>query len=356
MSASTFPRANPPAWLAALLVLLHGACSGAYGPAIPDDGDGGKPDTGEGESAEVHNVALDVDGGLFQADDDPAAMMCGPDGQMLSMAADMAADTADVVGSLFCPTDKNLEGCPCPEDGKVAACWPGKRANRNQGICEDGMTTCMSTVEFGPLWGPCEGYVLPEEDATEGPESCRCFSNGRWKLRNVVPCIFDEGDGTYLLSSHENGDSGYKCDSVNTVPPPAPAESWTSSTLSVDCAGSFELCYTLKAGDADTPKDDDCVLSSTCVDVWYEQAGETQTLPALPGWASHDVACASQFVEEGGYGEMSVRGTTIECTPVDDGDGEPYVFNRVSYCRPDCDKTPDAEECRECAVGGAGDF
>lgn len=342
------------ACLAGLLWVCAG-CSGAYGPPIPEAdagpsrGDGGGKDAG---TPDAMSYILDASQPDLSPDaffiNDPAPPMCGPDGGM--------SDPPKIAGSADCPADKNREGCPCPNVGKEADCWPGKRINRNHGICEDGRTTCSETAEFGPAWGPCKGYVLPKESAVRGPEACRCFSSGKWDLSNLVPCIVEDTEGIYLYSSRPNDDGTYVCDSVMDLPPPTPTERWSSSKLKVDCAGEFELCYTLKAGKASDPRPNDCVLMKSCVDIWYGEAGRTQDLPDLPGWVAKDSDCSARFKQNGGYGEMSVRGLSIECDPVDDGDGDPYIFERTSYCSPDCNDNPDSEECRDCSVSGSGDF
>jgi len=161
---------------------------------------------------------------------DPPPPYCGPDGGGMAVATP--------TGTLQCPSDKNREGCPCPEQGMTAKCWPGRRANRNHGICQDGDTICNDSHEFGLRWGPCEGYVLPVEGALSGPEACGCFSSGKWKLTNLSPCIF-HGDMTYLYSSVLGPNNTLQCGGpfTNSDIPPPPEEDWTESTLDVDCEG-----------------------------------------------------------------------------------------------------------------------
>jgi hypothetical protein len=331
------------------------ACSGDYGPPIPASGR--LRDGGEERDARPTDAAMSfvIDASSrFRSDaffiNDPAPPMCGPDGKM--------TPPPKVEGSADCPKDKNREGCECPKAGEEAPCWPGKRINRNHGICVDGKTRCTQTAEFGLAWGACEGYVLPKEGALQGPEACRCFSKGKWELSNLVPCIVEdaENSATYLYSSQPDSAGGYSCGSITELPPPAPSAIWSTSRLNVDCAGQFELCYTLKAGRAGAPRADDCTLTRRCFDVWYDQAGRTQNLPDLPGWVATDTTCAERFKSVGGYGEMSVRGLSEECEAVDDGNDKAYVFERTTYCKPDCNETPTADECRDCSVSGAGDF
>ncbi|HKU42359.1 MAG TPA: hypothetical protein VJR89_29575 [Polyangiales bacterium] len=281
--------------------------------------------------------------------DDPPPPYCGEDGKMEPAPA--------ISGTRECPGDKNREGCPCDSPGQRSLCWPGQRVNRNHGVCHDGMTRCIMGFEFGNRWGPCEDYELPVEGATTGPDACRCFSNGTWSLTNLVPCIAQSMDKKYwVYSSHPDEKAGYLCNGLMSTPPPAPPEVWTSSTLKVDCSGRFKLCYTIKAGDVTQPKASDCVLVQSCIDTWYARAGSQLKLPDLPGWTAKDQACAQRFVDSGGYGEMSVIGRSSECEAVDDGDGQPYVFKRASYCPPRCATTPNDAECMHCSASGAGDF
>lgn len=280
---------------------------------------------------------------------DPPPSICDEDGGM--------SPAPDVGGTPDCPDDKNREGCPCEKVGEKAACWPGMRINRGHGVCRDGMTICQEGFEFGPRWGACEGYRLPIEGATSGAEACRCFSNGVWTLSNLVPCIFQDADQQYYMySSRQDGEGSYICDPVMSTPPAAPTTDWTTSTLSVDCGGHFELCYTIKAGSAEKPKASDCTVMRACVETFYPEAGKTQALPSLPGWSASDTRCSKSFVERGGYGEMTVEGRSLACDTVNDGKGKPFVFQRASYCPANCGEKPDNEECRSCSAGGSGNF
>lgn len=288
-----------------------------------------------GSAARPHDAGPLVDAFFIN---DPLPPMCGPDGE---------PQTGEKpTGTASCPSDKNREGCPCPEVGMRAACWPGKRINREHGQCKDGMTTCNDSPEFGPRWGPCEGYVLPAEDALAGPEACRCFSAGRWNIANLQPCIYRGMSGTYLYSSKPTAAGPGDCGSNVPEPPPVPDAPWSTSVLNVDCAGQFRLCYTIKAGETNQPRPGDCTVMETCVDVWYPEAGVDMKLPDLPAWSSPNKECAALFDTAHGYGEMTVIGHSSECDAVDDGMGKPYVFYRTDYCRP-------GEDCQN---GGSGMF
>ncbi len=284
-------------------------------------------------------------------EDDPPPMMCLEDGSSGPPAVAPG-------GTPECPDDKNREGCPCDEVGERAECWPGLRANRNRGICRDGATTCEPFGEFGGAWGECIGYILPIEGEVTGSAACRCFAQGSWLLDNLRPCFITYTDDSIYAVSTLIGDDGVSsCPANAGGPPPIPAPgNWSPNRVAVDCAGRFELCYTIKAGDAESPQDSDCVIASVCVEDWYEEAGVEQEFPVLPAWTSNDAACARQFVDSGGYGEMTVKGLSVECDPIDDGNNQPYVFNRVNYCPLSCNDNPDAPECANCGQGGSGNF
>ena len=146
------------------------------------------------------NTQFGNDSGTFNNDanssqedlykNDPLPSYCGPE-------AGGATLPPPVTGTEECPDDKNKPGCFCEKPGTKAACWTGLRKHRNLGQCKDGVTTCQQKSENTYAWGPCEGQVLPDPNATEGAPACKCFSLGQWKIKNLTPCIaqFDP-DGT----------------------------------------------------------------------------------------------------------------------------------------------------------------
>jgi len=173
-----------------------------------------------------------IDGGGFSLDAlaaaDPPNQWCGP-------AADAPAAPPALGGTPDCPTDKNLQGCPCGPVGTTAACWPGLRKNRDVGDCKDGVTTCAQAGEVGNVWGPCEGAVLPDPNATTGPAACGCFSEGQWHIDNLVPYFITYGTSgpTIALSTTQDPDGGAPVLPVvgaNTPdPPPMPTASWSTA-------------------------------------------------------------------------------------------------------------------------------
>ena len=325
------------------------------------DAGGGSPDSGAGMDGGT-SVA---DGGRERPDvgpnpdaffaEDPPPMVCLEDGGM-------GPPTDPPGGTPECPDDKNREGCRCDEVGSTAPCWPGLRVNRGRGICHDGMTTCEAFDEFTGRWGACRGAVLPTEGVERGVAACRCFSRGRWDIDNLSPCFVDYGArGVYAVSTYVTGGGVASCPTLpsgaSPPPDPEPGTNWSTDRLTVDCEGRFELCYTLRAGNADTPSPTDCVVARVCTgEFWYSMRDMVQELPALPGWTSADSACALQFRDSGGYGEMSVLGLSVECDPIDDGSGSEYVFNRVNYCPLRCNDDPTGPGCEGCMMGGSGSF
>ncbi len=285
---------------------------------------------------------------------DPPPMVCNEDGTR-GAPAEVPGGTPE------CPDDKNREGCACPEEmvGQTAPCWPGLRVNRNRGICMDGVTTCQRLGEFITQWGECEGAILPVEGVELGPESCGCFSRGKWELSNTSPCFITYPDGSlHAVSTFETGD-GISCptdiDASSPPPKPEPGKVFSQNTLTVDCEGQFKLCYTIKAGDFDSPEANDCVLAETCTEAWYEERDLPQQLPPLPSWQGSSSLCATQFQTRGGYGEMSVVGLSHECEEIGSANA-PVVFNRVKYCPASCRENPSAPECQNCGNGGSGTF
>jgi hypothetical protein len=324
-----------------------GGGNGDAGDAASGGGDGG---VGQQDGPAVTDGHSPFDPDAFWAQDPPPAW-CGPDG-----------GTAPVPGGTpDCPDDKNRQGCPCSPQGTQAACWPGLRANRNLGQCKDGTTTCISNDEFGLVWGPCEGYVLPDPGATKGKAACKCFSGGQWKIDNLSPCFASwDNYATYYAVSTVLSGGNAQCPSIPSTPPPTkPTQIWSPNTIQTDCAGHFKLCYTLKAGAAASPQATDCELVKVCTEADYPTANQVQAFPDLPSWVTTTTPCATQFATTGGYGEMSVIGESVMCDEVDNGAGQPYVFNRVQYCPLCCNLSPptcSGAQCANCNQGGSGNF
>jgi len=132
-----------------------------------------------------------------------------------------------------------------------------------------------------------------------------------------------------------------------------PPTSWSPDTVTADCAGHFKLCYTLKAGNGMMPMVNDCVLAQSCTEGNYVQVDQPMPFPDLPAWLANSaqaITCAKAFASTGGYGEMSVVGTTVRCDMLNE------VFNRVTYCPLACNANPNMPGCMNCMNGGNGQF
>jgi hypothetical protein len=300
--------------------------TGGNGATTANGGNGGLDDLEAG----VKDYSADR---FFE--DDPPPMMCDGGGTPVVPG-----------GTPQCPDDKNLEGCACPENGKTAACWTGKRKNRNHGVCHDGTTTCKLSGESDLQWGPCQGAQLPTGDT--GKAACLCFSGGHWDIDNLSPCFFTQNGTTVAVSTIVNGNQP-QCPANADAPP---AEPWSTNKLKTDCTGFFKLCYSLKAGDGMNPQPNDCEIVKVCTEAHYAPANTFVSFPPLQSWLSApgSSACVQQFIDQGGYGEMSVSGESDECDHVD------KVFQHVTYCPLSCNDANPPPECANCQAGGGGDF
>ncbi len=338
-------------------VVALGATSALASAACSSSGESTfdfNPDSGVGVFASPDAALGAVDGKAADLSaNDPPGKWCGP-------AAGPPAPPMPS-GSEKCPSDKNKPGCPCTKEGEEAACWTGLRANRNLGICKDGMTKCEKLGETRLVWADCAGEVLPDPSVKKGKNACTCFSQGQWKLANTSPCFLTYNDNgkvsNYGISTVVDGKGVAQCPAAgNTPPPPKPKEDWTTDTLKVDCAGHFKLCYEMKAGNFDAPSAADCSLAKLCVEADYLKENVEQPFPNLPSWLAASSDCAKKFMDTGGYGEMTVVGESVRCDKIDDGAGKPFMFNRVRYCQFKCNQNPSLPECKDCQQGGSGVF
>ncbi len=347
--------------------LLVSACGGSNKSAFSGGGeDAGNqgPYNGDGSVNFLEASAFSEDA-LAAAD--PPNLWCGPEAG--------APPPVTIGGSPDCPTDKNLPGCPCGPPGTTAACWPGLRANRDVGDCKDGTTTCQMNGENQGTWGPCNGAVLPDPSGTTAAAQCSCFSEGQWHIDNLVPqfITYSSNNTTYGVSTVQSPDSGTtEFESLDdggiSEPPPVPTEQWTTDELTVDCNGTYTLCYQLKYGDYNNPLPSDCAVTplicagataanpSVGVPTYYSGADRTdggaaqsQLFPPLPPWETTAAAsaCSLNFFNKGGYGEMSVLGKSDVCQEIDNGSGGSFVFHRIQYCP---NTTPN------CGQDGSGTF
>ncbi len=255
--------------------------------------------------------------------DDPFPPYCGPDDSM--------TPPPQPGGTVDCPDDKNLQGCPCDEIGKEAPCFPGLRANRNLGQCKDGVATCEQSGELAAYWGECKGAVLPDPNETAGAAACKCFSSGYWNVNNLSVCGSVSGTTYSAWGAAPPVGNMIDCSIM-------PSGTWTTDTLKVDCAGHFKLCFTVRAGDWENPKSSDCIIKQVCAEDDYLVAGQTQTWPPLAAWSSSNSSCIEALFTTGGYGQMSVVGESVTCDTIAD-----HVFQTIRYCgsdEPGCNTGP----------------
>ena len=343
-----------------LVALVSTASVAALIVACGTDGNSefGQPDAGS--SGLVPDASFGSSSGdLPDADlyaNDPPPKWCGPGGDPAP---------PEPGGTLECPDDKNLPGCGCNTLGEKKACWTGFRRQRGLGVCKDGQTTCIAKNENANVWGPCEGEVLPVQGATKGKDACGCFSAGQWMIANLSPCTltFTDGSGTQVnaVSTVVSGNTA-SCPMPNP-PTAAPAQDWSTDTLNVDCAGHFKLCLRIRSGVFETPNANDCVLGEVCTESDYKTANVVQAWPNLPGWLGTDKACAKKWNDtplatSPGYAEMVVKGQSVRCDAIDDGNGGDLVFNRLKYCPRSCNDSANAgsPECVSCQLSGKGQF
>lgn len=268
-------------------------------------------------------------------------------------------------GTPECPDDKNLPGCPCTEEGKKAACWPGLRKHRNRGNCKDGETTCGKVGEVQLVWGPCVGYQGIDPNTYQplgatGKAACTCFSGGYWQIDNLSPCFVSQSQGGPVLGAISTvmpGNCPPSAGSMDWNNPQVPSDPWSTNAVTSDCTGYFKLCFTLKALSApNAPQSaSDCTMKQVCTEAYYSVANQQQSFPDLPGWVTQtapEKSCAQAFVSNGGYAEMSVVGESDECDKVN------KVFQTVTYCPLKCADPANANdpECVNCTNGGGGPF
>ena len=199
----------------------------------------------------------------------------------------------------------------------------------------------------GPTGGAAGGASGGDGCAADAAVSS-CFQQGTWQIDNLSPCFYtlavEGGTSQGAISTVQTGPQQYGCPSDFTA---APTATWSTDTLTTDCAGHYTLCYTLKAGSAASPQASDCVVAQACAENDYTTANQPQPWPDLPGWISSgaETECAQIFTDSGGYGEKSVSGTPTGCSALS------KVLSRVSYCPLACNQPNPPASCAGCVSG-----
>jgi hypothetical protein len=186
-------------------------------------------------------------------------------------------------------------------------------------------------------------------DGGQGGADCTCLKTGQWAVDNESPCFFTVNDVTTAISTIDPGGS-VQCPSDPSAAPTAP---WSQDTLTLDCTGHYKLCFTLKAGDPLHPAASDCTVVKVCTEADYTVALATQAFPPLPGWLADPSAsaCVAALSQTGGYGALSVEGTTPTCGVLPE-----RVFSTVTYCPLSCNEPNPPAACATCVAGGDGKF
>jgi hypothetical protein len=337
--------------LAAGGAVVLSACGSSSDSSLFGDKDAG-PDPLGGQNNNSGNLGTNLDASMdpdaIYANDPPWAW-CGPEGGG-------PTPPTPPTGTASCPSDKNVQGCPCTQEGQTAACWTGPRKSRDIGSCKDGQTVCTKTGELSLAWGPCNGEVLPNPTATNAADRCSCFSTGQWHIENLVPWFvnYTSDNKWYGFSTTQDPQTGvFQAPTVGNSfpePPPMPSAQWSKDDLTVDCEGTFTLIYELKAGDFANPSPTDCSLARIeLAPTFYGTRNVKQSFPALNAWETNagQSDCAHKFHDNGGYGEISVKGKDVLCDAIDDGSGNPFVFHRVQYCK---------AGVTDCGQDGSGTF
>jgi hypothetical protein len=231
----------------------------------------------------------------------------------------------------------------CGSSGKSGS--PGNGGNGGAGGSALGGAGGQAGTS-GPTGGAAGGASGGDGCAADAA-TATCFQHGTWQIDNLSPCFFtlsgDAGTSEGAISTVQNGQQ-FECPSDFSV---APADTWSTDTLTTDCVGHYTLCYTLKAGSAASPQANDCVVAQACAENDYTTANQPQPWPDLPGWLANgaQTECAKTFTESGGYGEKSVSGTPTGCSAIS------KVLGTVAYCPLGCDQPNPPAACAGCLSG-----
>jgi hypothetical protein len=179
-------------------------------------------------------------------------------------------------------------------------------------------------------------------EQTEEPVTCECPIE--WVVDNTTVCgapseASTEGNHPPLIySTVVEANGAPACGTEpETFPPPVPAAPWSKQRISSMCGGSGMLCVSLRQGDWEHPKDDDCVLARQCTAFTYEGGGQILELPPLSAWTVSDAACAYKFEANDGYLEFE-NDSNLGC--------EAVIQKRL--CPLSCATDRNTEECQTC--------
>jgi hypothetical protein len=178
-----------------------------------------------------------------------------------------------------------------------------------------------------------ESVTHTEEPANE------CMCPLEWNVDNITVCgVESTAARPPLVYSTVMGSSGPSCGTEpSAFPAPLPKQAWSKQRIRSTCAGSGQLCFRLRQGDAEHPTNDDCVLAEHCTDFTYKGDNKYLELPPIDAWTVSDTACAYKFEAEDGYLEFA-NDSDLGC--------EPVVQRRL--CPLSCAKHSSTPECQAC--------
>ncbi|MBO7127151.1 hypothetical protein J6253_02445 [bacterium] len=192
-----------------------------------DDDSEEKPDSSPAESdkdTETDDSGEENQDPDSQSDDDSDGIEIKPEEKCESFIsetgclADMVSEYPDYCDGFDNDCDGTVdEGCTCTA-GETQACFSGKPAQRNIGICADGVQTCKVILKgtvYG-IWGECKGEILPQEDLCDNADnncngcideglSCSPKINCGYKIGNARPFVDKIIDGTKLYEFNDTG-------------------------------------------------------------------------------------------------------------------------------------------------------
>lgn len=187
-----------------------------------------------------------------------------------------------------------------------------------------------------------------EQDETD---PCGCFTSGRWELDNSLVCVVDQLDPPHIYSSNISGSD--LCEpSVRDFPQPVPGMDWSAHRLlDAPCTGTYELCMSVRA------EGSDCELSRQCFEFEHLDGDLPTELPDIPAWSVQDEQCARDYLNNGGYIELTARSASLLC---EDGERTMEVQDRlldritIAAPVPDADRQGAYGNLPESADGDAG--
>jgi hypothetical protein len=165
------------------------ACGGGTQDSPSRSGKSAAPNTTHSSNSNPQGSGSNPSGGNGSANGAAGNSFGSAGSSAPQTVSDMTTDDGNCAES----SSFKKEGCPC-HNGDTAACWTGPAADRNVGMCHDGLQICSISGdnEFA-TWGPCMGEKLdcgvPDAGTPPPPpppnEDCTCVPGA------VIQCSED---------------------------------------------------------------------------------------------------------------------------------------------------------------------